>query len=69
MGQDVRGDSRVCRTPPGPRKDLNQLLRPRTMFVAVSLTLILTTAGLVWMRPPPYIPPFLDHSSTRGMAW
>ena len=54
MGQDVRDDSRVCRTPPGPPKDLNQLLKPRTIFMAVSLTFILTTTSLVYylMQPP-----------------
>jgi parallel beta-helix repeat protein len=53
MGQDVRDDSRVCRTPPGPPKDLNQLLRPRTKFVAIGLSLILTATGLVYYLMQP----------------
>ncbi|MHA2002970.1 MAG: right-handed parallel beta-helix repeat-containing protein [Candidatus Thorarchaeota archaeon] len=53
MGQDVRNDSRVCRTPPGPPRDLNLYFRPNPIIVAVSLTFILMTSGLVyyWMLP------------------
>ena len=53
MGQEVRDDSRVCRTPPSPRNDLTWHLKPRTRIVAVSLTFILATAGLVWILTPP----------------
>ncbi|MHA2058554.1 MAG: hypothetical protein ACW979_13090 [Candidatus Thorarchaeota archaeon] len=69
MGQDVRDDSRVCRTPPGPRKDLHWHLKPRTLFMAVGLSVILTT-GLVsvWIpKPPPiiiieeYDDPFIEY--------
>ncbi|MHA2005612.1 MAG: hypothetical protein ACW960_16240 [Candidatus Thorarchaeota archaeon] len=55
MGQDVKNDSRYCQIPQSPKKNLNRYLKPRTIFMAVSLTLILTTAGLVWIQPP--IPP------------
>jgi parallel beta-helix repeat protein len=59
VGQDVKNDSRVCRTPPGPPKDLTLYLKPNPILVAVSLTLILMTSGLVYylMLPPPYTPP------------
>ncbi|MFX0046521.1 MAG: nitrous oxide reductase family maturation protein NosD [Candidatus Hermodarchaeota archaeon] len=45
-----------------------QLLRPRRIFMAVSLTLILTTTGLVyyWMLLPPIIfipPPLTPHAA------
>jgi parallel beta-helix repeat protein len=66
VGQDVRDDSRVCRTPPGPRKDLNWHLRPRTIM-AVGLSFILTT-GLVYVwipKPPPIIIP--DRSPDPGI--
>ncbi|MFW9863031.1 MAG: NosD domain-containing protein, partial [Candidatus Thorarchaeota archaeon] len=55
MGQDVRNDSRVCRTPPGPMKKLNLYSKPNPILVAVSLTFILMTSGLVyyWMLPLP----------------
>ncbi|MFX1542413.1 MAG: right-handed parallel beta-helix repeat-containing protein, partial [Promethearchaeota archaeon] len=55
MGQDVRNDSRVCRTPPGPPRNLNLYLRPNPILVAVSLTFILMTSGLVYylMLPLP----------------
>ncbi|MHA2210099.1 MAG: right-handed parallel beta-helix repeat-containing protein [Candidatus Thorarchaeota archaeon] len=59
MGQDVKNDSRFCQIPQSPKKDLNRYLKPRTIFMAVSLTLILTTTGLVYygMQPPLAIPP------------
>ncbi|MGD9395985.1 MAG: NosD domain-containing protein [Candidatus Thorarchaeota archaeon] len=60
MELDVRDESRVCRTPPGPRQDLHWHLRPRTRIMAVSLVFMLTTTGIVYIIlpiPPPYIPP------------
>ena len=55
MELDVRNDSRVCRGPPGPRKDLNWHMKPRTRIMAVSLTLILTTSGLAYYLMQPTI--------------
>ncbi|MFX1441607.1 MAG: nitrous oxide reductase family maturation protein NosD [Promethearchaeota archaeon] len=48
MGQDVKDCSRVCPLPPGPLRNLNRHLRHRTRFIAVGLSFILTTAGLVY---------------------
>ncbi|MHA2081945.1 MAG: hypothetical protein ACW99H_12455, partial [Candidatus Thorarchaeota archaeon] len=53
MGQDVRDESRVCRTPPGPRRDLNWHLRSRNIFMAVGLSFILTTGLLYYLMLPP----------------
>jgi parallel beta-helix repeat protein len=57
MGLGVKNDSRFCQIPTGSKKGLNRHLKPRAFFMAVSLTLILTTAGLVVLQPPPAIPP------------
>ncbi|MHA2360169.1 MAG: hypothetical protein ACXAB5_07835, partial [Candidatus Thorarchaeota archaeon] len=59
MGQDVKNSSRVCRTPPGPRKDLNWLLKPKTGIMAVGLSLILTTSLMSYLMLPPALPPAL----------
>ena len=77
MGQDVKDSSRVCREPPGPKKDLNQLLRPRKIFMAVSLSLVLTTTGLVYYQilttppsPPPFrLPPAPQQLTPHGAIW
>ncbi|MFW9886607.1 MAG: nitrous oxide reductase family maturation protein NosD [Candidatus Thorarchaeota archaeon] len=53
MEQDVRNDSRFCQIPSGSKKGLNQLLRPRTKFVAIGLSFILTTTGLVYYLMQP----------------
>ena len=63
MGLDVMDNLRVCRTPPGPKKDLSWHLKPRTIpkkdlnwhlkpiiFVAMSLIIILIS-GLGYWRP------------------
>lgn len=57
MGQEVKNRSRVCPLPPGPLEDLNRHLRPRTIFMAVSLTLILTSTGLMSLMIQSQIPP------------
>ena len=59
MGQSMRDRSEVCPLPPGPLKDLTLYSRPNPILVAVSLTFILMTSGLVYylMLPPPYTPP------------
>jgi parallel beta-helix repeat protein len=56
---EIESSSRICPVTPKSKMGLNQVLRPRTIFIAVSLAFILTTAGLAyyWMQPPPYIPP------------
>ena len=60
MGQDVSNDLRFCQIPPGPKKGLNWLLKLRTMnwhlkpriiFVAMSLIIILM-AGLAYYYLP-----------------
>jgi parallel beta-helix repeat protein len=65
MEQDVRNDSRFCQIPSGSKKGLNRRLKPRTIFMAVSLTLIMTTTGLVYylMRP---LPLFLEPWQKRN---
>ncbi|MHA2210729.1 MAG: NosD domain-containing protein [Candidatus Thorarchaeota archaeon] len=66
MGQAVKDRSEICPLPPGPLKELSLYSRPNPILVAVSLTLILTTAGLAyyWMRPPPFIPlPLTPHAA------
>jgi len=59
VGQSMRDRSEVCPLPPGPLKDLTLYSRPNPILVAVSLTFILMTSGLVYylMLPPPYTPP------------
>ncbi|MFW9801359.1 MAG: nitrous oxide reductase family maturation protein NosD [Candidatus Thorarchaeota archaeon] len=65
MGQDVRNDSRFCQIPSGSKKSLNQHLKPRTIFMAVSLTLIMTTTGLVYYLMQP-LPVFLEPWEKRN---
>jgi len=47
----VKNSLTVCRTPPGPRKDLNRHYKPRTAIMAVSLTFILTSTILFGLQP------------------
>ncbi|MHA2302902.1 MAG: NosD domain-containing protein [Candidatus Thorarchaeota archaeon] len=67
MGQDVRNDSRVCRTPPGSMNDLSLYFRPNPILVAVSLTLILMASGLAyyWMLPKPL--PIIDVNTPHAV--
>jgi peptide/nickel transport system substrate-binding protein len=51
VGQGVKNSLTVCRTPPGPRKDLNRHYKPRTAIMAVSLTFILTSTVLFGLQP------------------
>ena len=55
MESEIDTNSRICPVPPGLKKGLTLHFRPRTIFIAASLTLILATAGLgyYWMMPPP----------------
>ncbi len=59
MESKIESSSRICPVTPGSKTGLNRLLKPRTIFMGVSLALILMTAGMVylWMRPPPFVPP------------
>ncbi|MHA2058967.1 MAG: right-handed parallel beta-helix repeat-containing protein [Candidatus Thorarchaeota archaeon] len=56
MGQAVKNSSRVCPLPPGPLKEASRHMRPRTIFMAVGLSFILTTSLMYYLMLPPALP-------------
>ncbi|MFX1417189.1 MAG: right-handed parallel beta-helix repeat-containing protein, partial [Promethearchaeota archaeon] len=72
MGSGIEDSSRICPLPPGSEKGLNWHLKPRSIFMAVGLSFILTsTALLSYMMQSPIItgPPDItggDSSGSRG---
>ncbi|MFW9910298.1 MAG: right-handed parallel beta-helix repeat-containing protein, partial [Candidatus Thorarchaeota archaeon] len=61
MESGIRNRSRICPVPPGSRTGLNLDLRPKPIFMAVSLVFILITYGLM-MGPAPTLP-VISHES------
>ncbi|MFX1261318.1 MAG: nitrous oxide reductase family maturation protein NosD [Promethearchaeota archaeon] len=57
MESEVESSSRICPIIPSPNKGLNRQLNSRPIFVAVSLSLILLTSGLLILHSPTPIPP------------
>ncbi|MFW9811989.1 MAG: DUF1565 domain-containing protein, partial [Candidatus Thorarchaeota archaeon] len=59
MESNLENKSRICPVPPRSRMGLNLGLRPKPIFMAVSLALILT----MWIRIPLVImaPPLISH--------
>ncbi|MFX1603227.1 MAG: nitrous oxide reductase family maturation protein NosD [Promethearchaeota archaeon] len=65
MGSELDTISRICPLPPGSNKAPNRHLRRRTIFMAASLTFILT-AGLAYYWMQPRLPPFQPLPPPHG---
>ncbi|MHA2302672.1 MAG: hypothetical protein ACXACD_17130, partial [Candidatus Thorarchaeota archaeon] len=57
MGQNVKGRSKLCPSPPGPLIERPSHMKPRTIFMAVGLSFILTTSLMYYLMLPPALPP------------
>ena len=66
MESEIENSSRICPITPSSKKDSNRHLRPRTIFMAMSLITILSTSALsnytAWrtLFVPPFIAPETD---------
>ena len=57
MGSELDASVRICPVPPGSKKGLNWHLRPRRTFMAVGVSLILTSTGFISFMMQSAIPP------------
>jgi parallel beta-helix repeat protein len=67
---EIESSSRICPITPSSKKILTLYFRPNPILVAVSLTLILMTSGLVyhWMLPSPTLPTPLQLTPHPAIA-